>query len=156
MRVDNIREMMRNNGFDAVLVGTNANLYYLTGGVFSGYVYIPAEGEALQFVRRPVDKKGDGIVHIRKPEQIIEYLGKNGLPAPRKLALELDGISYTDALRCQKAFGLESVGNCSPLLAQARSVKSDFEISLLRESGAHHCGSYRRISGLYHEGMNRH
>ena len=153
MRVDNIREMMRNNGFDAVLVGTNANLYYLTGGVFSGYVYIPAEGEALQFVRRPVDKKGDGIVHIRKPEQIIEYLGKNGLPAPRKLALELDGISYTDALRCQKAFGLESVGNCSPLLAQARSVKSDFEISLLRESGAHHCGSYRRISGLYHEGM---
>ena len=44
MRVDNIREMMRNNGFDAVLVGTNANLYYLTGGVFSGYVYIPAEG----------------------------------------------------------------------------------------------------------------
>ena len=93
MRVDNIREMMRNNGFDAVLVGTNANLYYLTGGVFSGYVYIPAEGEALQFVRRPVDKKGDGIVHIRKPEQIIEYLGKNGLPAPRKLALELDGIS---------------------------------------------------------------
>ena len=27
MRVDNIREMMRNNGFDAVLVGTNANLY---------------------------------------------------------------------------------------------------------------------------------
>ena len=69
MRVDNIREMMRNNGFDAVLVGTNANLYYLTGGVFSGYVYIPAEGEALQFVRRPVDKKGDGIVHIRKPEQ---------------------------------------------------------------------------------------
>ena len=35
MRVDNIREMMRNNGFDAVLVGTNANLYYLTGGVFS-------------------------------------------------------------------------------------------------------------------------
>ena len=61
MRVDNIREMMRNNGFDAVLVGTNANLYYLTGGVFSGYVYIPAEGEALQFVRRPVDKKGDGM-----------------------------------------------------------------------------------------------
>ena len=32
-------------------------------------------------------------------------------------------------------------------------MKSDFEISLLRESGAHHCGSYRRISGLYHEGM---
>ena len=38
MRFDNIREMMSNKGLDAVLVGTNANLYYLTGGVFSGYV----------------------------------------------------------------------------------------------------------------------
>ena len=58
MRVDNIREMMRNNGFDAVLVGTNANLYYLTGGVFSGYVYIPAEGEALQFVLSSTSRPG--------------------------------------------------------------------------------------------------
>ena len=153
MRIERIRERMREGGFDAVLIGTNANLYYLTGGVFSGYVYIPADSGALQFVRRPVDKKGDGIVHIRKPEQILEHLEKEGLPAPRKLALELDGISYTDAERCRKAFGLDVVGNCSPLLAQVRSVKSDFEITLLRESGARHCGSYRRISGLYHEGM---
>lgn len=153
MRVARLRELMRKSGFDAMLVGTNANLYYLTGGVFSGYVYIPVDGEALQFVRRPVDKKGEGIVHIRKPEQILEYLKKQGLPEPQSLALELDSITYSDAMRLQKAFALPSAGNCSPLLAQARSVKSDFEISLLRESGARHCGSYRRISGLYHEGM---
>lgn len=153
MRVGRLRELMRKAGFDAMLVGTNANLYYLTGGVFSGYVFIPADGEALQFVRRPVDKKGAGIVHIRKPEQILEYLKTQGLPEPQNLALELDGITYGDAMRLQKAFALPAVGNCSPLLAQARSVKSDFEISLLRESGARHCGSYRRISGLYHEGM---
>ena len=83
MRVDNIRDDAQQRFRRCPFVGTNANLYYLTGGVFSGYVYIPAEGETLQFVRRPVDKKGDGIVHIRKPEQIIEYLGKNGLPAPQ-------------------------------------------------------------------------
>ncbi len=153
MRTRKLQEMMAKAGYDAMLVSTNANLYYLSGGVFSGYVYIPVSGDAIQFVRRPVNKTGDGIVHIRKPEQILEYLQTNGLPVPQHLALELDTMSYSDAKRCQKAFGLDAGENASPLLAQARSVKSDFEIGLLRESGVHHCSSYRRISGLYHEGM---
>lgn len=153
MRTRKLQEMMAKAGFDAILVSTNANLYYLSGGVFSGYVYIPASGNAIQFVRRPVNKTGEGIVHIRKPEQILEHLKAEELPLPQHLALELDTMSYSDAARCQKAFGLDAAGNASPLLAQARSVKSDFEIGLLRESGVRHCGSYRRISGLYHEGM---
>ncbi len=153
MRIRKLQEMMAKAGFDAILVSTNANLYYLSGGVFSGYVYIPASGNSIQFVRRPVNKTGEGIVHIRKPEQILEYLQAEGLPLPQRLALELDTMSFSDAKRCQKAFGVDTVDNASPLLAQARSVKSDFEIGLLRESGVRHCSSYRRISGLYHEGM---
>ena len=152
-RAEVLQGKMRKAGFDAILVSTNANLYYLSGGVFSGFVYIPAEGEAIQFVRRPVDKVGEGIVNIRKPEQILEHLNAMGLPAPKRLGLELDTMSFSEAMRCQKAFGLDTVDNASPLLAQARSVKSDYEISLLRESGVRHCGSYRRIVGLYREGM---
>lgn len=152
-RIGSVKTRLKAAGFDAALVSSNANLYYLTGGVFSGFVYIPVDGEPFQFVRRPVDKVGNGVVHIRKPEQIAEYLQQNSLPMPKSPAFELDIISYSEAIRYAKIFGAETINNCSPVMAMARSVKTDYEIEMLRQSGARHCHSYRRIPGLFREGM---
>lgn len=152
-RVGKLRRLMRKEAADAVLVSTNANLYYLTGCVFCGFVYVPAEGEPLLFVQRPADMRGDNVVHIRKPEQMLDCLKEKGMPAPGRVAFELDRISYSEAMRYAKALGAAEPLNASPMLSAARAVKTAEEIALLRESGARHCGSYRRISGLYREGM---
>ena len=131
-RQDKVRALMRQENLDAVLVCTNANVYYLAGRVFYGFVYIAAGGQTLYFVQRPVTAEGDNVVHIRKPEQIADELKARGVDLPKRIGFELEGISYLEAMR---------------------AVKTAYEIERLRESGMRHCGSYRRIQGLYHEGM---
>ena len=59
---------------DAVIVTDNANTYYFTGRVFSGWAYIPAQGDPVWFVRRPVDLDGERVVYVRKPEEIAHGL----------------------------------------------------------------------------------
>ena len=79
-RWERIRKSMLQQGADAMLVTDNVNLYYVSGRVFSGYCYLPADREPLIFVRRPVVLDGDNIVYIFKPATI-----KNGTAVLRSV-----------------------------------------------------------------------
>ncbi len=89
-RVEKIRTQMEEGGMKALLISDNANTYYLTGRVFTGYIYIPHDGEVIFFVRRPVKLEGDGVVYIRKPEEMAQSIELN---APENIGLELEGGS---------------------------------------------------------------
>ena len=54
LRWKRVQSVLQSINADAVLLNTNANLYYSSGRVFNGYTYIPSEGEAIYFVRRPI------------------------------------------------------------------------------------------------------
>lgn len=149
-RTGKIASKLREKGIDAILVSDNANLYYTSGRVFSGYTYITADGETTYFVKRPVGLKGDNVKYIRKPEQILETLGDK---KPASVALELDVTAYSDILRLSKAFGDAHVENGSAIMRQCRAVKTPFEQSLIKESGVHHDMAYSRIKSLYTTGM---
>lgn len=152
-RCSRLRLMMEEAGIEALVATTNANVYYLSGRVFSGCVYLPADGRPLFFVQRPVGIEGDNVIYIKKPELIPDALRSAGIEPVRRIALELDRMPWSDVERYRKALGEEDVANASPLLAAARAVKTPYEIGLMRESGQRHCASYRRIPGLFHEGM---
>lgn len=141
------------NGEDAILVSDNANLFYTSGRVFSGYTYITTSGEELFFVKRPVGLMGENVIYIRKPEQILEELEKRGIAQPKTLALELNSLSYNDVLRLQKAFNGVALSNGSAIMQSVRACKTDYEIALLRQSGVLHAESYAAIPELYTDGM---
>lgn len=46
LRWKRVQSVLQSINADAVLLNTNANLYYSSGRVFNGYTYIPSEGEA--------------------------------------------------------------------------------------------------------------
>ncbi len=46
---------------DACLLSSSVNLYYLNNRIYKGYCYLPCEGEAIHFVRRPLDLKAEDI-----------------------------------------------------------------------------------------------
>lgn len=75
MRIDRVRARMATDQLPAMLISDNANKYYLTGRVYAGYIYLPLEGPVIYFVRRPVELEGDGVVYIRKPEEIGQTVG---------------------------------------------------------------------------------
>ncbi len=147
-RVERIAASLAENGIDAILVSSNANLYYTVSRVIAGYCYITAQGEVKYFVRRPIGLEGDNVHYIRKPEQIMAMLGEK----PKTMAVEY-AMSYADVQRLKAAFnGVEIVDGTS-LMNKVRAVKSQFEIDLIRRSGISHVESYRQIPHFFSEGM---
>lgn len=153
LRWSKIQKEIAGTGADALLVSTNTNLYYAAGRVFSGYCYIPVEGEALFFVRRPVGLTGENVVYIRKPEDIPALLAERNIPKAASLLLELDSASYNECERYRSVFSPDKILNGSRVLREARTVKTPFEIERVRESGIRHAAMYRKITSVYKEGM---
>lgn len=154
LRISKMRAAMAETGMDSAIVSSNANLYYLTGRVFSGYMYLPPAGEAPVYcVKRPVQLADDRAISIRKPESIIDELKKHSLPLPVNVGLELQRLSYADAERLMKALGIASAEDADKALNRARAVKTPYEIKMMRLSGAKHELVYRKIPQLYIPGM---
>lgn len=151
LRLDRIRSGMESAGMDAILLNDNANLYYITGRVYAGYAYIPRHGMPLYFVRRPVEMDGDGVVYIRKPEEIT---GSIGMSAPATIGLELDVTPYSTITRLAKVFPGSEMKNADAVMREVRAVKPPLALQMLRESGAKHTRVYKRIPGLFQEGMS--
>ena len=154
LRKSKIQSVICRSGADAFLVSDNANLFYTSGRVFSGYTYIPAEGEMIYFVRRPVGLSRENVVYIRKPEQIPDELSRLGIALPRVLLLENDSLTYNESIRLRNIFSEAKIENGTPLIRGVRTIKTPYEIGLIRESAAHHSSMYRKAPSVYKQGMS--
>lgn len=149
-RLLKVRSQMDKSGIAAVLICDNANLYYLTGRVFAGYVWIPLKGEPVYFVKRPVEMEGDNVVSIRKPEQIP---ASTGIMPPEVLGLELDTVPYSMVTRLRALFPEARLADASAVMRQARAVKTDEEVRLIGESAMHQDHVYSLVPSYFREGM---
>jgi len=139
---------------DACIIVSSVNLYYLSGKVFTGYFYLPLDGEAVLFVRRPLEMTDNRVVYIRKPEDILTWMKEKGVNIPKHILLEADQLTYNDYIRLQAVFSPEKTSNATALLRQLRSVKTDWEIAQLRISAKKHAEVYSRIKDCYSSGMS--
>ncbi len=153
-RTAKIQSQMNTQGIDAILISDNANKFYASGRVYNGYAYIPAEGDIIHFIRRPVGLSGDNLVYIHKPENIPAVLTEKGIASPSTIALELDVTPYSTIQRLSNIFPEASITNASAILRQARATKTGYEIEALRESGIKHAKAYSAIPNLYKMGMS--
>lgn len=149
LRIARVTEAMTSCKLDAVLLCDNSNIYYLTGRVFCGFIYVTAEGEMTCFVRRPSTLRGNGIIHISKPEEISKHVKQVDT-----VGLELDTMPYSRVERLAAVFQAAVPGNASAVMRKARSVKTPLEIKMMEESGVKQTQVYREIPRLYVEGMS--
>ena len=154
LRRDKIRALMAEQKIDAALITCNVNLIYTFGQVVSGYLYLPLDGPAHLFVKRPNNLDGEHIHSIRKPEQMPDLLQENGLSLPGRLMLEGDELPYNEYARLAACFPASEVLPCgTSLIRRARSVKTEMELELFRRSAAAHARAYAQIPSVYVEGM---
>ncbi len=139
---------------DACIIASNVNLFYLSGKVFTGYFYLPVEGEPVLFVRKPLGWSDEKVVYIRKPEDIPALLEAKGISIPKHILLEADQLTYNDFIRLQAVFNPEKTSNATTLLRQIRSIKTDWEIEQFRISAKKHAEVYLHIRGCYSPGMS--
>lgn len=149
-RLESVYRGMTRVGIDAALLCDNADLYYLTGRVFRGWVYLAPGHDPLYFIHRPNELTGPGVIYVRKPEEIAATLGSDMLAS---IGLECDQIDYSTVTRLAAVFNGAVMHNISPVMRAARAVKTSFEIDLIRQSGIKQERIYRRIPHMYREGM---
>lgn len=152
-RRDKIRSLMSQHNIDAALIACNVNLLYTCGQIIGGYLYLPLNSPARIFVKRPNNITGEHIHSIRKPEQIIDMLKEEGLPIPATIMLEGDELSFTEYNRLAAIFPESKVVNGTPIIRQARSIKTEMEIEMFRRGGLAHAKAYEKIPSVYREGM---
>jgi Xaa-Pro aminopeptidase len=148
-----LRRAMHKAGAGGCLVTSDVNLYYLTGRIYSGYFYMPAEGNPWFLVKRPGGMSGQQVAHIRKPEQTKDIFAAKGITMPDKLLLEADELSYSEYIRLQAAWNPRETGNASALLRALRMIKTPWEIEQLRLSARLHDQTYAEIPACYQPGM---
>lgn len=154
LRVERIRIMMADRGIDALLVAGNTNLYYLSGRIFRGYIYLPIEGDLHFFIIRPNDfEAADYLTYVRKPEQIAAWIKESNLTLPKRVGLEFNDLFYSDVERLRKVFPDAEITDSSMLLRHTRMIKTPYEIEKMRQDGLHQAAAYHRITRLYRKDM---
>ena len=148
-----IQKEMARKSADGCLLADNVNLFYVADRVYSGYFYLPQEGNPLFFVKRPIGLEGENVFYIRKPEQIAEILLQQGIALPQALMLELDEMPYNDIVRLQSIFRPTETLNATTAVRSVRAIKSEYEIGQMRHSARLHAACYAQVPKLYKPGM---
>ena len=155
-----ISMLMAEAGVDVLIAATPVDIFYLTGRVLNGYVVLVAgDPEPWLFVRRPVGLEGERVRYVRKPEQLPELLAAEAGLAPssvRRLAVELDSLSYTDCRRLAALWPEAGLTNADALLRRSRAVKTEAEQELMRRCGRVHAQCYAAVPEIYRPGMTDH
>lgn len=153
LRLARIQKVMQAMNIDACVLSTEVNIFYCTGLVYNGYFYLPAEGEAINFVRRPkVDL--ENTIYIHKPELILEKLEEKGLNIPKTILVEKDALSFNSISRLQSALKVEQTEDASYLMRRLRADKTDYEVEQIRACARKHEAVYKLIPSLYKRGMS--
>lgn len=150
-RASRVAGEMRSAGLDAMLLCDNANLYYMTGRVFCGFILVGADESVACFLRRPSVLHGENAHLIRKPEEIPAIIETTG-NVPARIGFEADSLPFAMAERLKAVF--PGLTPAPQVMRKARAVKTEAEIAKLRRSGIAQTEVYATIPHLFREGMS--
>lgn len=157
-RIKKLQDEMSVHNQGAILILQNADLFYFTGAIQQGALYVPAEGEALYLVRKDfararMESGLKEIVPFKSPRDIPGVLADFGYTLPETIGMELDVLPVSVMKRFQKGLGECNVSDATPLIRNVRAVKSDYEISILKDAALIVDKVCKRVPEILKEGM---
>jgi Xaa-Pro aminopeptidase len=122
-----------------------------------GILFVPAEGEAVFFIRRSFERAEKEtplkrLVHLARLNGLSDHLKDLQYDVTR-LGIDESAVTISMFKRLSQVFFKSSFTNVSFIVAMIRAVKSDYEVGLIREAGNRHEKLYDDIPGMIQEGM---
>ena len=157
-RIQALQALMDEQALEGILLMQNADLFYFTGSIQQGVLYVPATGDPLYLVRRDYNRalRECGLKDIapfKSPKQIPGILAEFGHIIPRKAGMELDVVPVSLFSRFQEIFTHCLLVDASPLIRAVRSIKSQYEIEIMKEAALQVDKAYRRAREVIRVGM---
>ena len=157
-RIQKLQKHLCEKDIDGALILQNADLFYFSGTSQQANLYIPSEGEAVLMVRKDAEraKAESALAHVipfSSPREIPGLLEDAGVPMPKKMGMELDVLPVNQYFSLQRLFGKPEMVDISPAIRLIRSIKSDYEVELIRKSAAMSDRLAAAVPSILKEGM---
>jgi len=157
-RISGFREQMdqSNPGWDLAAIFGRINQYYFTGTMQDGVLFIPRYDQAVFWVRRSYERAAEEsefpvirpMETYRDPAAAMHYI-------PEAIYLEKEIIPMAMLERFLRHFPFKAIESADAQISRVRSVKSEYELSLMRQSGRIHQHVMEDlVPGMLHEGMS--
>jgi len=157
-RCDKLSTRIAEAGLEAVFLMQNADLFYFTGSIQQGVLFVPAVGEPIYMVRKEFGRARmesglKDIVPFKSPRDLPGILGEFGHSLPKRAGMELDVLPVALFQRFQKVLADCALVDASPQIRAVRAVKSDYEINIMKDAALQVDKVYRRAKEIICEGM---
>lgn len=157
-RCSRLQREMGSEGLAAVIIVQSADLYYFTGTIQTGALYIPSSGQPLYMVRRDhmrarMESGLKEVVALTSYSDIPRILAEYGYPSPDSIGMEFDVLPVAIFERFRKVFPAASLTDASTIIRKIRMIKSHYEIHLMQDAANQVDKVYRSAATLLQEGM---
>ncbi len=157
-RCKKLQEHMLSDSLDAVIIVQNADLFYFTGTVQSGNLYVPASGQPLFMVRKEAGRARmesglKEVIPFSSMKDIPAILAQYGYSAPKRIGLELDVLPVNFYERYRALYPTAAFSDATPLIRMVRMIKSQYEIHLMKDAADQADRVYRRAREVIRVGM---
>jgi len=157
-RCKKLQERMAADGLDAVIIVQNADLFYFTGSVQSGSLYVPVHGQPLYMVRKDAARARmesglREVIPFNSMKDIPAILAAHGYPEPRRIGMELDVLPVNFFERYRRVYPHAVFCDATPLIRRVRMIKSHYEIHIMKDAADQVDRVYRRAKEAIREGM---
>ena len=157
-RMDRFRAAMNRSrpGWEMSAIFGKVNLYYFTGTMQDGVLLIPAEGDAVFWVRRSCERAvAESHFPDIRPMRSYRDAATATEDLPQTVFVETELVTLGLIERFRKHFGFIDIKSLDYLLGMVRAQKSDYEISLMVKSGKiHRRVLEERVPEIVREGMS--
>ena len=138
-RIRGLQRILVQKGLDAALILQRVDLFYFTGTIQQASLYVPAAGEPLLMVNKTLARaRAESSIGRIRPlssvKRIPEELKLSGIPMPRRIGFELDVLPTNLYFSYRDLFAGAEIVDLSTDIRLLRSVKSPYEIELIREA----------------------
>lgn len=157
-RCSRLQQAMNGASLDAVMIMQSADLYYFTGTIQAGCLYVPASGQPVYMVRRDflrarMESGLREVVPCSGLSAMPAILAEYGYSLPSSIGMELDVVPSNLLERCKKTFPQALFNDASTAIRRIRMIKSHYEIHLMKDAAVQVDKVFRAASGLLREGM---
>jgi len=156
-RISRLQQKLADAAIDGAVILDAINIFYYTGTIQNGVLFVPAHGDPVFFIRRSLERAKKetplkALVQLGSFRELPARLDDYGYQVSR-LGVDETTIPVSIFKKVSSAFSRTAFQDISLGLSMIRSVKSDYEIGLIREAGKRHKAIYDQIPGLIQEGM---
>jgi len=147
---------MSNPDWEIAAIFSKINQYYFTGTMQDGMLIIPKNEEATFWVRRSFERALDESLFSRiKPMDSFRDAAGSVGKLPDSVYMETEVVPLALYQRFQKYFPFQNFRSLDSDIGAVRAVKSEYELSLMREAGkVHQHVTEEIVPEMLREGMS--